>query len=206
MTKTNKSEQVEVKTFKWGPCVIKINILDDFKQLLLKEALKNKNDYSDQLASNGKATEYSQKSQQIITPYLARYLDIYDKLFLNHHGKGYFIIKPEYRLNSLWCNYQKRYDFNPPHDHAGDLSFVVYLTIPEKLNKENAEHKARSCGPGGIQFMYGDGPRDCVRRLAYFPAEGDMFIFPAWLHHWVYPFKSNITRVSVSGNVYNAKK
>ena len=67
---------IEVKTFKWGPCVIKLKILDDFKQILLKESLKNKNDYSSKLASDGKATEYSKKSQQIITPYLARYLDI----------------------------------------------------------------------------------------------------------------------------------
>ena len=28
-----------------------------------------------------------------------------------------------------------------------------------------------------------------------------MYIFPAWLKHWVYPFKSDCTRISVSGNV-----
>ena len=28
-----------------------------------------------------------------------------------------------------------------------------------------------------------------------------MFIFPAGLKHWVFPFKSDCTRVSVSGNV-----
>ena len=28
-----------------------------------------------------------------------------------------------------------------------------------------------------------------------------MFIFPAWLKHWVYPFQSDCERVSVSGNV-----
>jgi hypothetical protein len=28
-----------------------------------------------------------------------------------------------------------------------------------------------------------------------------MYIFPAWLKHWVYPFKSKCTRISVSGNV-----
>ena len=30
-----------------------------------------------------------------------------------------------------------------------------------------------------------------------------MFIFPAWLKHWVCPFKSDCTRISVSGNVYD---
>jgi len=28
-----------------------------------------------------------------------------------------------------------------------------------------------------------------------------MYIFPAWLKHWVYPFQSHCTRISVSGNV-----
>ena len=27
-----------------------------------------------------------------------------------------------------------------------------------------------------------------------------MIMFPAWLKHWVYPFKSDCTRISVSGN------
>ena len=31
--------------------------------------------------------------------------------------------------------------------------------------------------------------------------EGDMYVFPAWLKHWVYPFKTDCTRISVSGNV-----
>ena len=31
-----------------------------------------------------------------------------------------------------------------------------------------------------------------------------MFIFPAWLKHWVAPFKSDVTRISVSGNVHDS--
>ena len=31
-----------------------------------------------------------------------------------------------------------------------------------------------------------------------------MFIFPAWLKHWVAPFKSNVKRISVSGNVHDS--
>ena len=52
--------------------------------------------------------------------------------------------------------------------------------------------------------MYGDGTRDCVTYMSYFPEELDMFIFPAWLKHWVSPFKSDCTRVSVSGNVHDS--
>ena len=33
------------------------------------------------------------------------------------------------------------------------------------------------------------------------PKTGDIFIFPASLKHYVYPFKSKVTRISVSGNL-----
>ena len=37
---------------------------------------------------------------------------------------------------------------------------------------------------------------------AHLPSVGDMFIFPAGLPHWVYPFKTTEgERVSISGNV-----
>ena len=68
----------------------------------------------------------------------------------------------------------------------------------------NEAYRGRSCGPGGIQFLYGEGPRDAVTYMSYFPVERDMFIFPAWLKHWVSPFKSDCTRISVSGNIHDS--
>ena len=52
--------------------------------------------------------------------------------------------------------------------------------------------------------MYGDGPRGCITNLSHFPEEGDMFIFPAWVKHWVSPYKSDCVRVSVSGNIHDS--
>ncbi len=40
--------------------------------------------------------------------------------------------------------------------------------------------------------------------MSYFPQERDMFIFPAWLKHWVSPFHSDCTRISVSGNIHDS--
>ena len=31
-----------------------------------------------------------------------------------------------------------------------------------------------------------------------------MFIFPAWLKHWVAPYRSDVTRISVSGNIHDS--
>jgi hypothetical protein len=36
------------------------------------------------------------------------------------------------------------------------------------------------------------------------PDERDIFIFPAWIKHYVAPFYSDVTRVSVSGNISNS--
>ena len=134
---------------------------------------------------------------------MANYLGVYDQMFQRFINKSYEK-KPEYMLTALWINYQKQYEFNPPHDHDGKLSFVTYLQIPDELKEEHKNYTGKSCGPGGIQFVYGDGPRECITYQSFFPEEGDMYIFPAWLKHWVAPFKSDCTRISVSGNIHDS--
>ena len=66
---------------------------------------------------------------------------------------------------------KKANEFNPPHDHDGKLSFVIYCEIPEELKKENEKYKGRSCGPGGIQFLYGEGTRDAITYMSHFPEQ-----------------------------------
>ena len=69
------------------------------------------------------------------------------------------------------------------------------------IKKEYKEYKGKSSGPGGISFIYGEGNRQAITYQAHFPAEKDLFIFPAWLKHYVAPFKSDVERISVSGNI-----
>ena len=198
-----KNDQIEVHTYNWGPCVTKFKIRDEFKNLLLDEAKKSKGDYRDKLAGQlDTEIGYSQESKDIVAPELAKYLGVYDQMFQKFRNKTYDI-KPSYALTALWINYQKKNEFNPPHDHDGALSFVIYLDIPEALIKENKDYIGKSSGPGGIQFIYGEGDRQAITYMSEMPKTGDMFIFPAWLKHWVSPFKSDVTRISVSGNVHD---
>ena len=197
-------QKISVSTFNWGPCVIKLSITEDCKKFLLDEGEKSNRDFTNKLAGIiEKETGYSEESKAKFVPYMSNYLGVYDQMFQQFIGKPYEK-KPEYILSALWINYQKANEFNPPHDHDGKLSFVTYLQIPKELKKENQEYKGKSCGPGGIQFIYGNGPRDCITYMSFFPEEGDMFIFPAWLKHWVAPFKSDCTRISVSGNIHDS--
>jgi uncharacterized protein (TIGR02466 family) len=198
------SEQIPISIFNWGPCVVKLKIKDEFKKLLLDEGKKNNEDYTTKLAGIlDKETGYSSESKNKILPFLSQYIGVYDQAYQRYVNKPYEKM-PEYVLSALWINYQQPGDFNPPHDHDGKLSFVIYCSMPKELKKEHEDYKGKSCGPGGIQFIYGNGPRDAITYMSFLPDEGDMFIFPAWLKHWVAPYKSDCTRITVSGNFHDS--
>ena len=83
-------DKVEVRTFNWGPCLIHLQIKDDFKKILLDEAAKNEKDFSSKLAGQiRKETGYSDESRDKIVPYLAPYLGVYDQMFQKYQTKKY---------------------------------------------------------------------------------------------------------------------
>ena len=113
--------------------------------------------------------------------------------------------KPKFiNLNSMWCNFQKKGEFNPVHCHDGVFSFVFWVDIPydstEEKNVESA--KDSSCPMGGsFQFHY----VDTLGKITFHqiePKAGNFALFPAQLDHSVYPFyTSDKYRVSMSGNL-----
>ena len=61
--------QLEVHTYNWGPCLIKLQIQDDFRKILLDEARKPEEDFSDRLAGQiAKERGYNEKQREIIIP------------------------------------------------------------------------------------------------------------------------------------------
>jgi len=108
-----------------------------------------------------------------------------------------------WNVSGLWINYMQARDFNPPHNHNGDLSFVIYLKVPEELKDEWVKRKPEhnNAGPGSIQFNWGDDKHLSVSNRSYFPATGMVLLFPAWLKHYVVGYRSEVERISVSGNI-----
>jgi uncharacterized protein (TIGR02466 family) len=189
----------------WGPCVMQVKISEDFKNKLLigaEDARKKNLNYQDKLAGIIKE-EYSYEKKEEYLPEIAQILGIYDVAFQKWKQDPYKV-KPEYLLSALWVNYMKKHEYNPPHDHADQLSFVIFLKVPEEITQEQKDYKGKSGGPGSLSFLYGEGNRQAITYQSLHPKEGDMFIFPAWLKHYVAPFYSDVTRVSVSGNVADA--
>jgi hypothetical protein len=191
---------VDYKFFNWGPYLWKSSIDLDICDEMLTRFRRSTLDHKDGLASiidDVKKIEDVETRGwfvSIMQPYLTAYMET-RKDFLNVKDSD---LKLE--MYKLWINFQKKAEFNPEHTHHGDLSFVIYLKIPEILYKENKNYLGRSGGPGSIAFRYGEQSDWAMSGHEFFPKEGDLYIFPAKLSHMVYPFYSDVERISVSGN------
>jgi len=203
----NKGVEVKYQVLQWGPCVVHLKISEDFQQKLLKgaeKARKNNKDFRSNLAGIIKE-EYSYEDRQEYVEEISQFLTVYDAAYQKWKSEEYKV-KPEYILNSLWVNYMKKNEYNPPHDHSDFLSFVIFLKVPEEITREQEKFLGNSAGPGSLSFLYGEGNRQSITYQSIKPKERDIFIFPAWIKHYVAPFYSDVTRISVSGNIMDSVK
>ena len=156
-------DKVTYNVLNWGPCVVQVKVSDDFKNKLLsgaESARAKKLDYTDKLAGIIKE-EYAYEKKEDYLPEVAQCLGIYDVAFQRWKSDPYER-KPEYMLTALWVNYMKQHEYNPPHDHSDQLSFVIFLKVPEEIKKEQKEYKGKSGGPGSLSFLYGEGNRQAI--------------------------------------------
>jgi len=207
MPDKEKMQEVQYGIFSWGPCIVHIRISEDFHKLLMEEAKASRVkelDYTKKLAGVIKE-EYMFRKKEMFLPWVSQCLGIYDEAFQKHKNVYYKPEdKPNYLLSSLWVNFMKKNEFNPPHDHSDALSFVIFLDVPPEITKEQEDYIGNSGGPGSLGFLYGEGNRQAITYQSIKPKNRDMFIFPAWVKHYVAPFYSDVTRISVSGNVANS--
>jgi len=190
--------RIEYRFLHWGPFVCSYSL--STKEVTKLKKLKSKEDYGNNLAGHLENQKVLDKIKvfQVLIPYLNSYVQGY----YEYRGQP---LANGFELESCWINRQKKNEFNPPHTHDGDLSFVIYTEIPEGLEKECKTSVSTSPGPGCITFDFNmPSPRNklFLQTHAHLPSVGDMFIFPAGLPHWVYPFKTTKgERVSISGNI-----
>ena len=203
----NKGVEVKYQVLQWGPCIVHLKISEDFQKKLLKggeEARKKNKDFRSNLAGIIKE-EYAYEDRKEYVDEIAQFLTVYDAAYQKWKNEEYKV-KPEYILNSLWVNYMKKAEYNPPHDHSDCLSFVIFLKVPEEITKEQEKFIGNSAGPGSLTFLYGEGNRQAITYQSVKPQERDIFIFPAWIKHYVAPFYSDVTRISISGNIMDSVK
>jgi uncharacterized protein (TIGR02466 family) len=103
-------------------------------------------------------------------------------------------------IRNAWGNISVAGDFNPIHNHSGNVSGVGYLKLPEDIEKE-WESEDHDPSAGMINFT-GSIPTAMTDHLFRAkPIVGDLWFFPAHLLHEVYPFRSKGERWSFSFNI-----
>ena len=75
-----------------------------------------------------------------------------------------------------------------------------HRVIIELLKEEHQKFTGTGGGPGTLSFTYGEFQPHTISNRVFFPEEGDLFIFPATLTHFVAPFLSKGERISLSAN------
>jgi len=193
---------LEYGNIPFGPYVMRTKVPEDIRKRLLKDGKKDLKSYHKSLAGhlhtqlkyNDKTTKwFYQESHFIWQAYREGW----------SRWSGLPNTNCELNAHDLWVNFMKPGDFNPVHTHGGDYSFVIFLDVPKELKKEQDAFEGTSAVPGSLMFEFTQQakPKWAQTGQAVKPQTGDMYIFPALLQHWVVPYKSKCTRVSVSGNL-----
>jgi len=142
-----------------------------------------------------------------LEPFMLQMGNLYEEKYQYFQTFGSHVGPSTLILSELWVNFQKKYEFNPPHLHTGVLSFVIWMKIPYNLKDEDAIFPTvNSGGPRTSKFTF-----HYVNILGQFCSqilpvdsswEGRLAMFPSTLAHSVNPFyTSDDYRISISGNL-----
>ena len=104
-------------------------------------------------------------------------------------------------IDNLWININPKCGFNRPHVHPGaTFSGVYYVKCETNGSGIVFQHPATN-------FQYHINPDTLIEynefvsaTARYTPNEGDLYIFPAYLVHYVEPNRSNDDRISIAFN------
>ena len=105
-------------------------------------------------------------------------------------------------IKNFWIVRQFNNEYNPIHYHDGHISGVGYLKIPKFFSKGYKKSKI----DGTIDFINGNKMFLSDSIYNHQPKEGDVILFPHYLMHTAYPFKSSGERRSFSFNLEIDKK
>lgn len=191
----------------FGPVIYRGKITDRFKEEILQVARDGETSKNKDLAGNleRQVTEpMSDLALDELTYHSHRYID--DLRSTNRFAPP-LGLKKFNTINVVvhhpWVNIQKKGEWNPPHAHSLDLSCVIYAQVPEELKDEwkHPNQQGRNPCGGKIDFIYGNMmTHSCNTFGPIEPIENDIWIFPAWLTHQVYPFNADVERISCSTN------
>ena len=186
-----------------------VNLFNNLKQQI--EILKGKVGQQHRLAGNIKEEWNMEEAIPLFNKYIISLINKHPN-HLNFLEKERKKFKDEERtpplsLTNFWVNFQKKYEFNPVHDHAGLFSFIIFVQIPYDLQKELKESPgilSNSNYASCLQFHLSNPLGQHIGETVFVDKsyEGGVYFFNAKTLHCVYPFfTSDDYRITVSGNI-----
>ena len=120
----------------------------------------------------------------------------------------------KFMIKNSWVVRQFKHEYNPTHWHDGHISGAGFLKVPKNLGKHTQSQKREHEYKGGyLQLVHGSRMFSCGSTLSIQPKVGDLYLFPNYLMHSVFPFKgTDEERRSISFNaliddkIYNVYK
>jgi hypothetical protein len=189
----------------FGPKIAKLKISNNIikklnnevDKIISKKNLLKKFDYSDKLV--GQVKQEFQIPKSFIKKNLEKtiYNEV-NKYIYKSLGKKISKVK----IKNFWVVRQFNNEYNPIHFHDGHISGVGYLKIPKFILK----NRKKTNIDGSIDFINGNKMLLSESIYNHQPKVGDMILFPHYLMHTAYPFKSNGERRSFSFNLEIDKK
>ena len=193
-------------TSPFGPTILKAqlpqNMIDTLNQdcndIVAKK--KEQKDWSNQLA--GRVKEEWHISEDTIKQYYGWVIAVASR-YLFPEQKDFESNKDKINIGiaSGWYVRQFAGEFNPYHYHTGcQISCVGYLKMPADINEYwKEEDKDHNPFGGYLDFRYGTVGLCCPNNIKVKPQIGDFYMFPNWLDHSVYPFKSKYQNYEAEG-------
>ena len=184
----------------FGPKIAKLKfstklinkINNEVDKILSKKNLLKKLDYSKKLV--GQVKQEFQLPKSFITKNLEKVIfNEVEKYVFQTLGKKVKRIS----IKNFWIVRQFNNEYNPIHYHDGHISGVGYLKIPKFISKNSKKSKI----DGTIDFVNGNKMFLSDSIYNHQPKVGDVILFPHYLMHTAYPFKSTGERRSFSFNL-----
>ena len=183
---------------------------------LIEESKKQPEDMKPELAGNISSSIRLDVNSPLIGDFVTNVIGSFIQQNINSFGPPWRVTMKEgegWTLESLWVNFQKKHEFNPPHDHSGVYSFVIWMQIPTSFAEQRklpiCVNSNANTQISNFAFSY-TNTLGKVSTFAYNmekEAEGYMVMFPSQILHQVFPFYENDgERISISGNINIEKK
>ena len=189
----------------FGPKIAKLKlpqflikkINGEVDKILTKKKLVKKLDYSKKLV--GQVKQEFQLPKAFVKKNLEK---VITKEVKNYIKKTTGKNTSKVNIKNFWVVRQFNNEYNPIHFHDGHISGVGYLKIPSFRSSSKKLVKT----DGSIDFISGNKMLLSESIHNHQPKTGDVILFPHYLMHTAYPFKSNGERRSFSFNLEIDKK